>query len=122
VRPFGLAFHRLDAGPREAFAPDAAAVADRFAAAEHEIKIGVRRIDDDRSGRFRRRIIDNLTPQPRARVRCQTAPRPICLAGGLGSLNANIWACVVSARNAPANSKAATLMTRTAPNLIGPVS
>ena len=53
IRPLRLALDRPHAGPGEAFAADADAVADRFAAAEHVVEIRVRCIDDDGAGRFR---------------------------------------------------------------------
>ena len=52
VRPLGLAADLLHAGPGEAIAADADAVADRAVVAEHVIKIRVRRIDDDGAGRL----------------------------------------------------------------------
>ena len=52
VRPFLLAGDGLRAGPGEAFAADADAVADRAAVAEHVIEIGVGRIDHDRARRL----------------------------------------------------------------------
>ena len=63
VRPFGHPADALGARPREAFAPHADAVAHCLAVAEHEIEEGVRRIDDDRSCRFVRRIVDELPLQ-----------------------------------------------------------
>ena len=61
VGPFRLALDRLYAGPGETFAPDANPIADRFAATEHVVEIGVGRIDNDRARRFARRISHNIT-------------------------------------------------------------
>src|SRR6516162_10506643 len=47
IRPLRLPGYRLHAGPGEAVAPDADAVAHRLAASEHVVEISVRRIDDD---------------------------------------------------------------------------
>ena len=47
IRPLGLAGDLLHAGPGEAVAADADAVADRAAATEHVIEVGVGGIDDD---------------------------------------------------------------------------
>ena len=67
VRPFLLARDGLRAVPGEAFAADADAVAHCASVAEHEIKIGVRRVDDDRAGRFARRIVHDLAAQVRGK-------------------------------------------------------
>src|SRR6516164_2999706 len=63
IRPFLHAADAFGAGPRKAFAADADAVTDRLAVTEHEIEIGVRRIDDDRACRFDSSEADNLTPE-----------------------------------------------------------
>src|SRR3974390_916192 len=60
VRPFLHARDALRARPGEAFAADADAVAQRLAVPEHEIKVGVRRIDDERARRLLSRKIDQL--------------------------------------------------------------
>src|SRR5262249_34150985 len=60
IRAFGPARHRLGAGPGEALTADTDAVTDRFAVAEHEVEISVRRIDDNGAGRFTGAIIDDL--------------------------------------------------------------
>ena len=52
IRPLGLAGDLLHAGPGEAVAADADAVADRAPVAQHVIEIGVRGIDDQRSRRL----------------------------------------------------------------------
>src|SRR6201987_1252966 len=52
VLPFRLLGYGRSARPGEAVAADADAVADRLAAREHIVEIGVGRIDDDRAGRF----------------------------------------------------------------------
>src|SRR5262249_19076716 len=62
IRPFLHAADAFGAGPRKAFAADADAVTDRPAVTEHEIEVGVRRIDDDRACRFDGGEADNLTP------------------------------------------------------------
>src|ERR1700754_1747814 len=59
VRPLGLLGNRLDAGPGEAVAADADAVAYRLTAAEHIIEVGVGRIDDDRARSLLGWIADN---------------------------------------------------------------
>ena len=76
ARPFRLAADGLDAGPHEAGTPDANAIAQRLAALFDEEEKFVRRIDDDRAGPLRPRIVDfmalinriDATRQP-ARVR-----------------------------------------------------
>ena len=65
VRPFRHLADALGAGPGEAFAADADAVAQRLAAAERQIEIGVRRIDDDRAGRLLGGVVDQLLLQIR---------------------------------------------------------
>jgi len=60
VRPLGLLLDRLGAGPGEALAADADAVAQRAAVAEHQIEEGVGRIDHDRARRFVRGVADDL--------------------------------------------------------------
>src|SRR5262249_13619460 len=63
IRPFLHAADAFGAGPRKAFAADADAVTDRLAVTEHEIEVGVRRIDDDRACRFDGGEAYNLTPE-----------------------------------------------------------
>src|SRR5262249_31349939 len=58
-----LALDRLYAGPGEALAAYADAVAERLAAAEHEVEVGVRGVDDDSAGRLVARIADDLAAQ-----------------------------------------------------------
>jgi len=41
--------------------PDPDAVAERLAATQHEIEVGVRRIDDDGAGRLARFIVHQLS-------------------------------------------------------------
>ena len=60
VRPFLHLGDALGARPGEALAADADAVAHRLAAAEHQIEIGVRRIDDDGAGRLLGGEVDQL--------------------------------------------------------------
>src|SRR6202042_1608855 len=60
IRPLGLARHRLGAGPGEAVAADADAIAERLAVAEHVVEVGVRRIDDHRARGLAARIVDDL--------------------------------------------------------------
>src|SRR5207249_11910941 len=52
VRPLGLALDRLHAGPSEAFTTHANAVPHRLAAGEYQVKVRVRRVDDDSAGRL----------------------------------------------------------------------
>src|SRR5450432_2218838 len=65
VRPLGLLGDRLRAGPSEAVAADADAIADRLTAAEHIIEIGIGRIDDDSTGQLAGRVAHDLALQPR---------------------------------------------------------
>ena len=58
IRPFRLAFYRLNARPGEALAADANAVTQCFAVAEHQIEIRVRSIDDNRPGRLRGDVVE----------------------------------------------------------------
>src|SRR3954454_17192103 len=53
----------LGAGPGEAVAADPDAVAQRLAVAEHEVEVGVRRIDQDRAGRLLGDVIDQRSTQ-----------------------------------------------------------
>ena len=69
IRPLGLARDLLHAGPGEAVAADADAVADRAPVAQHVIEIGVRRIDDQRSRRFLGGEGDFLPAQVRRELR-----------------------------------------------------
>src|SRR5439155_7401516 len=68
IRPLRLALDALDAGPGEALAADADAVAHRLAVAEHEVKIRVRRIDDDGARRLAGAIVDDLAAQHAAHL------------------------------------------------------
>ena len=68
IRPLGLAGDLLHAGPGEAVAADADAVADRAATAEHVIEVGVRRIDDQRAGGLLGRERNFLTAQMRRQL------------------------------------------------------
>src|SRR5205085_1695165 len=68
IRPLGLLGDRLHARPAEAVAADADAVADRAATGLHEIKIGVRRVDDDGAGRLAAVVGDDLAPELRRRL------------------------------------------------------
>src|SRR5205085_6977573 len=68
IRPLGLLGDVLHAGPAEAVAADADAVADRAAAGLYEIEKGVRRIDDDRAGRFAAIVGDDLALELRRRL------------------------------------------------------
>src|SRR5437868_14424234 len=52
VRPFSLARNLLHTGPGKTVAADADAVADRATAAEHVVKVGMGRIDDQRARRL----------------------------------------------------------------------
>ena len=65
IRPFCHLGDALGACPCEAFTPNTNAVAQRLAAAEHQVEIGVRRINDERSGRFLGRVVDQLLLQVR---------------------------------------------------------
>src|SRR5262245_37254282 len=69
IRPLRLALDGSHAGPSKAFAADADAVAHRLAATEHVIKVCVRRIDDDCTGRFAAAVADDLALQPRIKLR-----------------------------------------------------
>ena len=77
VRPFLHAGDTLGTRPGEALAADADAVAHRLAVAEHQIKVSVRRIDDDGAGRLLGDVIHELA----AELRRQILARP-----GLGLL------------------------------------
>src|SRR5262249_16279168 len=68
IRPLGFALDRLHAGPGEAFAADADAVAHRLAAAHHQVEVGVRRVDDDGTGCLAGPVVDDLPAQLPARV------------------------------------------------------
>src|SRR5262249_14751150 len=61
IRPLGLALDRLRAGPSEAFAAHANAVAHGLAAGQHQVKVSVGRIDDDGAGRLAGAVVDDLT-------------------------------------------------------------
>src|SRR5262249_506813 len=63
MRALGLALDGLDAGPGETLTADANAVADRLAAAEDQVEIRVRRIDDDGARRLVGRIVDGHPPE-----------------------------------------------------------
>ena len=66
----------FDACPGETFAPDADAVAQRLAIAEHQIEIGVRGIDEDRAAWLFSPIIDQRAPEPRRQFFRRTGLRP----------------------------------------------
>ena len=76
VRPLRHSRHFFRAGPGEALAADADAVAQRLALAEHEIEVGVRRVDDERAGRLLGVVVD----QGATELRRQRLLRP-----GLGA-------------------------------------
>ena len=59
VRPFFHAADMLGARPGEALAADTNAVANCLAVADCHVKVGVRRIDDDSSGRLDCGVIDD---------------------------------------------------------------
>src|SRR6476660_7068751 len=63
VWPLGLTFDYLNARPSEALAGHANSVANGLATGEHEVKRSIRSVDDDRSGRFTSRIVDDVAPQ-----------------------------------------------------------
>src|ERR1700716_1121317 len=65
IGPFRHSRNLLRASPGEAFAADADPVAQRLAVAEHEIEVSVRRIDDDRAGRFLGAIINERATELR---------------------------------------------------------
>ena len=65
IRPFLHLGNALGAGPGEALAADAHAVADRLAAAEHQIEVGVRGIDNNGAGRLLGGKVDQLPLQVR---------------------------------------------------------
>ena len=59
-QPVGPLFHTADAlgaRPGEAFAADTDAVTDRLAVAERQVKVGIRRVDNDGAGRLNGRVI-----------------------------------------------------------------
>ena len=76
IGPFRLPGNSLRAGPGEALAADANPVAKRLALAEHEIEIGVRRIDDDRAGRLLGVVVDQRAPKLRRQFLPGTGLRP----------------------------------------------
>src|SRR5262249_6369553 len=59
VRPFFHSADALGARPSEAFATDTNAVTDRLAVVERQVKVGVRRIDNDSAGWLNSRVIDD---------------------------------------------------------------
>src|SRR6185437_934219 len=63
VRPFLQLGNALSAGPGEAFAADAHAVANRLTAAEYQIEVGIRGIDNDGAGRLLGAEVDQLPLQ-----------------------------------------------------------
>src|SRR5262249_975241 len=77
IGPFRHSGHLFRAGPGEALAADADAVTQRLAVAEHEIEIGVRRIDDDRAGRLLGIVVDERALELRRQLLART---------GLGSI------------------------------------
>src|SRR5262249_18205404 len=67
-QPLPPSFHTADslgARPGEAIPGDTDAIANCFAVADRQVKIGVRRINDDESGRLDRRIVDERATKPR---------------------------------------------------------
>src|SRR6516162_1118405 len=71
IGPFRQPGNAFTARPSEAFAADPNAVTQSLAVAEHEIEIGVRRVDDDRAGRLLGVVID----QGATELRRQFLPR-----------------------------------------------
>ena len=69
IRPLGLAADLLHARPGEAITADADAIADRTAAAENIIEVGMGRIDDDGARRLLGREGDFLATQVRRQLR-----------------------------------------------------
>jgi len=65
VRPFFHAADAPSARPGGALAADADAVANCLAMADCQVKVGVRRIDNDGSGRLSCRVIDDGTTESR---------------------------------------------------------
>jgi hypothetical protein len=65
VRPFLHAADVLGARPGEALAADTNAVANGLAVADCQVKVGVRRIDDDGSGRLDCGVVDHGAMKPR---------------------------------------------------------
>src|SRR5262245_55200486 len=76
IRPLRHPRHLLHAGPSKALATDANPVAQRLAVAEHEIKVGVRRIDDDRARRLLRVVINERATELRWQLLLRTGLRP----------------------------------------------
>src|SRR5438094_10538909 len=68
MRPLGLVLDRLHAGPSEAFTTHANAVPHRLAAGEYQVKVRVRRVDDDSAGRLPGTAIDTLAAQLATRL------------------------------------------------------
>src|SRR5262245_38885334 len=65
VRPLGLALDGANARPGKTLAAYTNSVTDSLAAAESEVEVGIRRVDDDRSGKFPSRIFNHLSAQIR---------------------------------------------------------
>ena len=65
IRPFFHAANVLGTRPGEALTPDSDAVANCLAVAERQVEVGVRRIDDDRSGRLGCGVIDHAAMKTR---------------------------------------------------------
>src|SRR5439155_11194816 len=82
VRPFRLAADGLHPGPGKAVAPDADAVPDGPALAEHVIERGVAGIDDDGAGRLRRTEGDDGAAKP---LGCRALVGRDHLIGGIGT-------------------------------------
>src|SRR5690606_4725067 len=61
IRPFLHPRDAFVAGPGEAFAADADAVAERLAVAKHQIEVGIGGVDDHRAGRLFGVVVDELT-------------------------------------------------------------
>ena len=76
IRPLRHLGNPLGARPSEALAAHADAVAQRLALAEHEIEVGILRVDDERAGRLLGVVVDQRATE----LRRQRLPR-----AGLGT-------------------------------------
>jgi len=65
IRPFFHAADVLGARPGEALSADTNPIAKRLAVPDRQVKVGVRRIDDDCSGRLDCGVIDYGAMKPR---------------------------------------------------------
>src|SRR5262249_5667872 len=77
VRPLGHARDALGARPGEALTANADAVSHRLTVAEHEIKVSVGGIDDDRAGGLFRPVIDHRAPELRRQLLARTGFRTL---------------------------------------------